>query len=76
VTQNWGRWKRTTRSFLAIDGQHETLALVRRVRRGVWRAKIMPFPWPAEAQSGFNRMEEACLWVEARLPLYELRDLL
>lgn len=72
------RWERTHKCLHYYgfgDGPQKPLAVVWRVRVGRWRARVGPEATGKRDGETFNRMEEACAWAEARLPLYELPGL-
>ena len=86
---DFNRWSRKNHTLVIEKRSHrgtlaggslfvrvETLARVQRVRKGIWRALMVPKPKGAQQCSpNFKRMEDACLWAEARLPLVELQGL-
>lgn len=75
---DYSRWSRKNRTLIVwvAGNPARLLARVQRVRRGVWRAVMMPTPHGAQQCSpSFKRMEEACAWAQERLGLYELATL-
>ena len=79
---DFNRWRRKNRTLVVevLEGENypwpmkHLLARVHRVRKGKWRAVMMPAAKGKQFDAmNFNRMEDACLWAEARLPLYELQ---
>ena len=69
------RWNRKNHTLVVKSGT-TLLARVSRVRKGRWRAVMRPVErGPLGDFETFDRMEQACIWAEARLPLYELPGL-
>jgi len=86
VKIDWNRWRRRHKTLtIEIRGSEPAgrkpqgrpivaLATVSRVRKGSWRATLQTYPWPRSYEN-FNRMEDALLWAQERLPLLEIASL-
>ena len=74
---DWNRWRRRHR-MLAIERYSIPMAYVMKVRTGSWRASMANRVGARNttACASFNRMEDAMLWAQERLPMIELQELM